>query len=238
MLSAAITKRCTKCGVEKMLDAFHAASRECKTCRAAYMRKYRCTHPEKFREYGRKWYAANPEKQKEASCKWRAANPEKPREASRKYNIAHPKECREASRKYRAAHPEKCRENDRKYYAANPRRAMERIAERCKRNPQYRLARLLRGRLHDALKGNFKTGSAVRDLGCSIPELQIHLEARFKPGMTWANHSREGWHIDHIKPLASFDLADRKQLLEAVHFSNLQPLWAAENLSKGKTSWQ
>ena len=51
--------------------------------------------------------------------------------------------------------------------------------------------------------------------------------------MNWANHAPKGWHIDHIKPLASFDLADRKQLLESVHYTNLQPLWAADNLRKG-----
>ena len=84
-----------------------------------------------------------------------------------------------------------------------------------------------------AVKHGYKTGSAVRDLGCTVPELRAYLEARFRSGMTWANHSRDGWHIDHIRPLASFDLTDRAQLLEAVHFSNLQPLWAEENLSKG-----
>jgi len=48
--------------------------------------------------------------------------------------------------------------------------------------------------------------------------------------MLWSNYGE--WHIDHIKPLASFDLSDRKQLLEACHYTNLQPLWAQDNLSK------
>lgn len=51
--------------------------------------------------------------------------------------------------------------------------------------------------------------------------------------MTWENHGKYGWHIDHIKPLVSFDLTERKQFLEAVHFSNLQPLWSGDNLRKG-----
>jgi len=50
--------------------------------------------------------------------------------------------------------------------------------------------------------------------------------------MTWDNWTLDGWHIDHIKPLASFDLTDRKQLLEACHYTNLQPLWAKDNLTK------
>lgn len=63
-------------------------------------------------------------------------------------------------------------------------------------------------------------------------ELKQHLEKLFQPGMTWENWSRDGWHIDHIVPLSSFDLTDREQFLKACHFSNLQPLWAKENLSK------
>jgi hypothetical protein len=51
--------------------------------------------------------------------------------------------------------------------------------------------------------------------------------------MTWDNWSLDGWHIDHIKPLNKFDLSDRSQFLEAVHYTNLQPLWAVDNLSKG-----
>lgn len=62
-------------------------------------------------------------------------------------------------------------------------------------------------------------------------ELRAHLETRFLPGMTWENYG--AWHIDHVRPLASFDLTDRAQLLQACHYTNLQPLWARDNRSKG-----
>ncbi len=97
---------------------------------------------------------------------------------------------------------------------------------------QYKLSNRLRQRLYKAINGNFKSGSAVKDLGCSIEELKLHLESKFQSGMNWDNWTHDGWHIDHIKPLASFDLTDRNQLLEACHYTNLQPLWATDNIVK------
>lgn len=83
-----------------------------------------------------------------------------------------------------------------------------------------------------AIKGNSKNGSAVRDLGCSIEELKTYLESKWQPGMNWDNWSKDGWHIDHIRPLASFDLSDPEQLRQACHYTNLQPLWAEDNFKK------
>lgn len=103
-------------------------------------------------------------------------------------------------------------------------------------NLNYRLSEALRGRLWNILRGKQKAGSSVDDLGCTIDELKQHLEAQFSDGMNWDNWSRDGWHIDHIVPLASFDLTDRDQFLKATHFTNLQPLWAKENLSKGSNT--
>ncbi len=101
----------------------------------------------------------------------------------------------------------------------------------CATDIKFKLIKRLRTRLYQALKGNFKAGSAVKLLGCSIAELKIHLESQFKSGMTWENYGT--WHIDHIRPLASFDLQDIEQLAVACHYTNLQPLWALENLIKG-----
>ena len=96
---------------------------------------------------------------------------------------------------------------------------------------QYRLACRLRRRLSQALKGIYKSGSAVHDLGCSIEKFKVYLESLFQSGMSWDNYGE--WHIDHIIPLSKFDLTDREQLLKACHYTNLQPLWAEDNLRKG-----
>ena len=96
-----------------------------------------------------------------------------------------------------------------------------------------RIKHNLRSRLYVALKQNTKVGSAVQDLGCSIEDFKKHLELQFQEGMSWENYGQHGWHIDHIIPLASFDLSDPEEFKKACHYSNLQPLWAEDNLKKG-----
>lgn len=102
-----------------------------------------------------------------------------------------------------------------------------------------RIRSCLRNRINRAIKYNYKSGSAIRDLGCSIEFLIYYLEQKFYKNpytgenMTWKNRGLYGWHIDHIIPLSSFNLMNRKQFLRACHYTNLQPLWAKENLLKG-----
>lgn len=89
----------------------------------------------------------------------------------------------------------------------------------------------MRCRINDALRiGKFpKTGKTEELLGCDMETLRIHIESKFKAGMTWGN--RELWHIDHIMPLSSASTIEEINML--FHYRNLQPLWAEENLKKG-----
>ena len=85
-----------------------------------------------------------------------------------------------------------------------------------------------------AIKNNVKGGSVINDLGCSIPDFRLYIEAQFSPGMTWDNWTYLGWHLDHKIPLAKFDLSNPAQFARAVHFSNYQPLWAEQNMRKNR----
>ena len=98
-----------------------------------------------------------------------------------------------------------------------------------------KLARKLRSRINKALHGNYKTGSAVSDLGCSIGEFKTYIESLWTANMSWDNYGVDGWHIDHIKPLCQFILSDKVEFKKACHYTNLQPLWASDNLAKRKT---
>lgn len=100
---------------------------------------------------------------------------------------------------------------------------------------EFRLKAVLRTRLNNALKVKKvrKTNNILKLIGCSIFELRKHLELQFKRGMSWENYGLRGWHIDHIKPCASFNLTDLEQQKQCFHYTNLQPLWRQDNLVKG-----
>mgnify|MGYP000046404661 CR=1 FL=1 len=148
---------------------------------------------------------------------------EKHKEYQKQYYIKNAERLSDKSRKRKALIPvDIIRDYQRKYKFS-----------RRRLDVNFRISLSLRSRFCIAIKNNEKTGSAIRDLGCSIQELKQRLESKFQEGMTWDNYGRAGWHIDHIIALSRFDLSNREELLKACHYSNLQPLWAKDNMRKG-----
>lgn len=98
-----------------------------------------------------------------------------------------------------------------------------------------KVAANMRRRVNQALKhqGTIKSNHTMDYVGCSKEELVKHIESKFKGGMSWDNYGLKGWHIDHIIPLCSYDLTIDKNRYTAFHYTNLQPLWAKDNLKKG-----
>ncbi len=103
---------------------------------------------------------------------------------------------------------------------------------RMKRDVTFKILHRLRTRILLVLHGKRKADSSMNLLGCSAEDLKKHLEDQFKDDMSWDNYGIKGWHIDHIKPCASFDLSVIEEQKKCFHFTNLQPLWWHENLSK------
>lgn len=130
--------------------------------------------------------------------------------------------CKECTKKYFESKPRKCRPHDPEYFKNYHKN----------QTLEQKIAARLRTRLCLAIKNDQKIGSAIEDLGCSIGELKIYLESKFKDGMSWDNYGINGWHIDHIFPLSKIDFNNQTEIKKACHFTNLQPLWAKENLSK------
>jgi hypothetical protein len=100
-------------------------------------------------------------------------------------------------------------------------------------DPEFKIVKILRSRLASVLhrKNIIKHTSTLALTGCELPFLKEYLESKFTEGMTWENHGE--WHIDHIRPCISFDLKHAEEQQKCFHYTNLQPLWASENLKKG-----
>jgi hypothetical protein len=132
--------------------------------------------------------------------------------------------CKQCGKPNNSKYPrcEKCRKRQQ---SLNTQREKEDISYKIKVRLRQRISQAVRRKIL-----NNKAGSAIHDLGCTIEELIIYLEAQFKDGMTWDNYG--DWHIDHIIPLSSVDLSNREDFLKVAHYTNLQPLWAEENLKK------
>lgn len=102
------------------------------------------------------------------------------------------------------------------------------------KNPSAKIACCCRNRIRNCIQKGWKSQSSLSLTGCnSWNELKQYLENKFQKGMTWDNYGE--WHIDHIKPCSSFDLTDTSEQKKCFHYTNLQPLWAIDNLSKSDT---
>ena len=96
---------------------------------------------------------------------------------------------------------------------------------------QFKLYDNLRCRLRLALKGKNKSLNTMFLIGCEIDYLMFHIQNQFTHGMSWDNYG--DWHMDHIKPCSLFDLSKPSEQRKCFNYSNLQPLWAIDNLRKG-----
>jgi hypothetical protein len=135
---------------------------------------------------------------------------------------------------WRNSNRDKYREKQSTWIKNNPERHIVNQSSykknRKKNDIEYRLRCIIRSRL-----GRIRRNHSMRTiewLGCSIAELKLHLESKFLPGMDWDNHGLYGWHIDHIIPISNFDVTNSEEFKKACHYTNLQPLWAKDNLVK------
>ena len=172
------------------------------------------------------------------NVEWRKNNPEKERERSAKWCKNHPEKVRAKYTRWRHNHPgydaEWRKNNSRKDRITRNKYQKERRAN----DLNFKMIKDIRSAMGNALRNTIKSGHTIELLGCSIKELREHIERQFQPGMTWDNWGRYGWHIDHIIPLSYFDFTDYEQQKRAFHYTNLQPLWAEDNLRKGTRYWR
>lgn len=205
------SKTCNSCKVDKPLEDFHiknvikkdGRTARCIECTNRAARDKYLEDPKKFNDKNKQWYRDNIEYNKNRRIKYAIDNKDKIRNSNTMW-----------------------RTNNRDYIR-------EKRNLRRRVDPQHLMAIRLGNRLRMAIKKGYKNGIAIRELGCSIQDFKIYIESLFLPGMSWGNWSAKGWHLDHIKPLSLFNLLDEQERMEACHFTNIQPLWAIDNIRKG-----
>jgi hypothetical protein len=201
------TKRCNKCQQElpATLDFFHKNSKSPDGLRytCKSCRRNEKTYPQSQRKH----YLKNKQKIKERSAKWVENN------------------------------KERAKQNKKQWYEKNKvvlnKKAVENRHKKRQSDPIQRVKESLSANLRNALNGHGKGQKTLDYLCMSIDEFKIYIESMFKDGMNWENYGLHGWHLDHIQPIHSFDHSDEEQVKQCWHYSNFQPLWAKDNLSKG-----
>ena len=159
------------------------------------------------------------------------ADPESRRAWMREYVSRNRAAKQEYDREYRAQNSARRNASARRYYQLNKAAIHEYQRKKRKTDLNFRLSDSLRSRLRSALSGKQKNGSAVEDLGCSIPEFRLYIEHQFEEGMNWDNYGAV-WELDHVIPLNQFDLSNRMELLEACNWLNIRPLSCEDNRSR------
>ena len=229
------TKICCRCKLDKELSEFNNSKRNkdgksgvCKLCSNIRGRKYYEENREKEVKRGKEKYFKDVEKSRKRSKLWNKNNFEKLFEL-RKLNIDKKKEY---DKQYRIINKEKRNEYKKMYSEKNREKINQYYTDRKKNDPLFKLSHLVRSRIYVFLKlrsinKSIKTFDIV---GCTSEFLKKHLETQFTEGMSWELMGRH-IHIDHIIPLSS--AKTEEEIYKLCHYTNLQPLWAKDNLVKG-----
>lgn len=253
-------KVCTKCKVEKSISEFHkhkggkyGVDSVCKPCVAEMAKAKRKSDPEKEAAKRKRYKEKSRDKDILYSRERYWSDPEAARAARREYYKNNRQASLDAHKVWRGKNKKYLAEKNRENYQKNREKILAEKAEERRVNPEKHRAAASRsaakryatekGKLEITVKASVwygikrgsKCGRSTFDLlGYTVEELKSHLEKQFQPGMSWENYNRHGWHIDHKIPLSAhnYETPDDEDFKRAWALSNLQPLWAKENLSK------
>lgn len=237
------TKICGRCKIEKEICLFsnskHAKDGKvyaCKACESERSKVWYHKDIVKHREDSKKWGRENPDKVKEKNKRWAENNPDKIKEKNKRWSENNTERVRENNKRWNENNPDKVKEKHKRWADKNPEKvkAKRRRYEKERKlvDPAYKLkvnySTLISRSLK--IKGVKKPGKTMELLGCTIEFFMNHLSEKFTEGMNFENYGK--WHIDHIIPLSSAG-NDLDRIKELCHYSNLQPLWAIDNIKKG-----
>ena len=216
------TKVCSKCKEEKNICEFYKRNEtkdgyrsDCKICFNEKCLMYRLNNKEKIKNRQKEYFQKNKQSHLKKKQNWRKNNPEEYKTQNKNYW--------EKTKDIQSEKKKIWIENNREKYNSY-------WTNRKKNDPEFKLLMGMRSMLCGYLKKlNITKKNKTFDIvGCTPQSLKEHLESQFTDGMSWDNRSE--WHIDHIIPLSSAKTED--EIYKLCHYTNLQPLWALDNIMK------
>lgn len=230
-------KVCTKCKTCKDKTEFYSGKSICKVCKKLYQKEYADNNKEKVAEQRKESHKKNRESRLIKQKEYRDNNKESAA-LTKKIWYENNKELVSPKRKaYRENNKDSIAARSKAYYEKNKTQIIKRqnkqVAEKCKRDPLFAMQLRIRTSIRQSIRNNGYTKNSNTEaiLGCSFEFFMAHIESQFVDGMSWENSSK--WHIDHIYPVSKAE--NEEHLIRLNHYTNLQPLWAADNLKKGNT---
>lgn len=250
-------KKCSKCGNIKSVSDFIKDKRLksgvgsfCKECNSKrksewykknkeyvkkYHKKYRKEHSDDMSIYNKNYYLKNKdilsERYKDYRQEYRIEHADEIKRKSKEWRDNNRDYTKQKLREYYYNNKEKCLKLNKNWKENNRDKYNEYFKDRLKNDPLYALSHRIRNSINKALRNNnfFRQLKTLEILGCGTWEFfKDYIEGKFLPGMTWEN--RDKWHIDHIIPLVT--AVTEEDVYRLNHYTNLQPLWAEDNLKK------
>ena len=234
-------KVCTMCQEEKVLEDFtfdkgnkkDGRRASCKKCCRKKNAEYIKADPDKKLESDKKSYEKLKEKKLAQKKEYYLIKREEILLKRKEYHLNNKDLIVERQKKYRDANLEELRYKNKMYHIANAYELHLKKAARINSTP----LRQFKERIRLLTKGAFyrlkqdKRFNTHSILGADWETVKEHFVAQFKDGMTWEAFVAGEIHVDHIQPLAS--AKTEEELIALCHYTNLQPLWCLDNLSKG-----
>jgi hypothetical protein len=208
-------KQCPRCLKPKELSEFNIDNRA-----SDFLQTYCKKHLKEYRE--------------------KTENKARQKKYDKIYYIKYKEEKSQYNKEWRDKNKEKCVNKSKLRYLKDKKGIIKKNTEyaknRLKIDINFKILCNLRSRINNSLKGFNKSLNTMFLIGCEIDYLMYHIQEQFTKGMSWDNYGKgKGkWNIDHIKPCSKFDLSKESEQRKCFHYSNLQPLWAEDNLKKGK----
>lgn len=230
-----MTKTCSKCGETKPVDEFPKNENRCLCCKKEYHKNHYLKNKQLVSQISKIKYLENREQKLLKSKEYRLNNKDKVKIIKAKYYQNNKERIIKNVSDYRSHNIEKVSNGVKKYHTENVDKIRNYIKlyreNKSKTDILFNIKNRVRLRTYHAFTsiGSNKPAKTEKLLGCDWQHLKFYFESKFIDGMSWDN--RHLWHIDHIVPLAS--ASTEEEIVKLCHYTNLQPLWAMDNIQKG-----